>query len=134
MATEQNLNSSDGMDFLDQTPTLTSGRSSDNSGALFTNHNRQKESHPNVKGRAMIGGVWYWVSGWTKLRPNSNERYVSTSYQVMSQEDVNKYIHGNNSTQNTQTNTQAAPPPAPMSTEQVAQEAMAESDSGDEVF
>ena len=134
MATEQNLNSSDGMDFLDQTPTQTSGRNNDNSGALYTNKNRQKDSHPNVKGRAMVGGVWYWVSGWTNIMPNGTERYVSMSYQPMSQEDINKYIHGNNSTQNTQTNAQAAPPPAPMSTEQVAQEAMAESDSGDEVF
>lgn len=37
----------------------------DNSGALFANTKREKDSHPNATGSAMIGGVEYWVSAWT---------------------------------------------------------------------
>ena len=38
----------------------------DNSGSLFKNDKREKDSHPNATGSAMIGGVEYWVSAWTK--------------------------------------------------------------------
>lgn len=38
----------------------------DNSGALWKNENRESEKHPNAKGSALIDGVEYWVSAWTK--------------------------------------------------------------------
>jgi hypothetical protein len=38
----------------------------DNSGSLFSNDRKEKDSHPDFKGTAMIDGVVYWVSGWTK--------------------------------------------------------------------
>ena len=38
----------------------------DNSGTLFKNDKREKETHPNAKGTALIDGVEYWVSAWTK--------------------------------------------------------------------
>ena len=38
----------------------------DMSGALFRNDKRGNDSHPNAKGTAMIGGVEYWISCWTK--------------------------------------------------------------------
>lgn len=38
----------------------------DNSGTLFKNEKREKDSHPNATGKAMIGGVMYYVSAWTK--------------------------------------------------------------------
>lgn len=38
----------------------------DNTGTLFRNDKREKESHPNATGTAIIGGVEYWVSAWTK--------------------------------------------------------------------
>ena len=38
----------------------------DNSGTLFKNDKREKDSHPHATGSAMIGGVEYWVSAWTK--------------------------------------------------------------------
>ena len=38
----------------------------DNSGALFANSKRTEEKHPHATGSAMIGGVEYWVSAWTK--------------------------------------------------------------------
>lgn len=38
----------------------------DMSGTLFKNEKREKDSHPNATGKAMIGGVMYYVSAWTK--------------------------------------------------------------------
>jgi hypothetical protein len=38
----------------------------DMSGVLFKNDKREKETHPNAKGTALIDGVEYWVSAWTK--------------------------------------------------------------------
>ena len=37
-----------------------------NSGALFTNDKREKETHPHYQGKAMIGGVEYYISAWVK--------------------------------------------------------------------
>jgi hypothetical protein len=38
----------------------------DNSGSLFKNDKREKDSHPHATGTAKIDGVEYWVSAWTK--------------------------------------------------------------------
>jgi hypothetical protein len=34
-------------------------------GSLFKNDKREKDTQPNAKGSALIGGVEYWVSAWT---------------------------------------------------------------------
>lgn len=38
----------------------------DNSGSIFANDRKEKDTHPDGKGSAMIGGVEYWVSSWNK--------------------------------------------------------------------
>jgi hypothetical protein len=38
----------------------------DNSGSLFKNDRKEKDSHPDYKGAAMIDGQVYWISGWLK--------------------------------------------------------------------
>lgn len=38
----------------------------DMSGTLFRNDKREKDTHPNATGTAIINGVEYWVSAWTK--------------------------------------------------------------------
>ena len=38
----------------------------DGQGSLFRNDKREKDSQPNATGTAMIGGVKYRVSAWTK--------------------------------------------------------------------
>ncbi len=38
----------------------------DNSGALFVNERKEKDTHPDRQGTATIDGVEYWVSGWIK--------------------------------------------------------------------
>ena len=42
----------------------------DNSGVLFKNDKREKDTHPNATGQATIDGVEYWVSAWTKEGKN----------------------------------------------------------------
>lgn len=42
----------------------------DNSGSLFKNNKREKDSHPNATGTCMIDGIEYWVSAWTKYDKN----------------------------------------------------------------
>lgn len=52
----------------------------DNSGALFMNDRREKDTHPNAKGSAIIGGVEYWVSAWTKTDRNGG-KFQSLSFE-----------------------------------------------------
>jgi hypothetical protein len=42
------------------------------SGSLFKNDRKEKDTHPNATGTALIGGVEYWVSAWTKKDKNGN--------------------------------------------------------------
>ena len=42
----------------------------ENTGSLFKNDRREKDTHPNATGTALIGGVEYWVSAWTKEGKN----------------------------------------------------------------
>lgn len=42
----------------------------DNSGTISKNKRKEKDSHPDIKGQATIGGVAYWVSGWQKQNDN----------------------------------------------------------------
>jgi hypothetical protein len=50
----------------------------DNSGAIFVNDRKEKDSHPDRKGSAMIGGVEYWVSGW--IKKNDRGPWLSLSF------------------------------------------------------
>jgi len=50
----------------------------DNSGAIFKNNKPKNEKSPPLTGNAMIGGVEYWVSAWSKTDKNG-EKWVSFS-------------------------------------------------------
>jgi len=50
----------------------------DNSGALFTNDKREKETHPNYNGKATINGVDYYVSSW--IKEGKNGKFQSLSF------------------------------------------------------
>lgn len=45
----------------------------DMSGSLFANKKREKPSHPNARGDAMIDGKLYEVSAWTKTDKNGQK-------------------------------------------------------------
>jgi hypothetical protein len=43
------------------------------SGSIFKNDKREKDSQPNGKGQCLIGGVEYWVSAWTNDNPKGGK-------------------------------------------------------------
>lgn len=59
----------------------------DNSGSIFKNTKKEKDTHPTMTGSAMIDGVEYWVSGWTKESEKSG-KWISLSFKK--KETVNK--------------------------------------------
>mgnify|MGYP000125833293 CR=1 FL=1 len=50
----------------------------ENSGAIFKNEKREKDTHPNMTGTALIGGVEYFISGWTK--EGKNGKWLSLAF------------------------------------------------------
>lgn len=51
----------------------------DNSGVLFRNDRKEKDSHPNARGTALIDGVEYEVAAWTK-RDRKGDTFQSLSF------------------------------------------------------
>ena len=51
----------------------------DMSGSLFKNKKKEKDTHPNTQGSALIDGVEYWVSGWTKSTKDG-EPWISLAF------------------------------------------------------
>lgn len=56
----------------------------DNSGSVFKNDRKEKDTHPDRAGQARIGGVDYWVSGWIKQDRNGNP-YMSLAFKPKDQ-------------------------------------------------
>ena len=51
----------------------------DNSGAIFVNDRKEKDTHPDRSGSARINGVDYWVSGWLRKTKDGNP-YLSLAF------------------------------------------------------
>ena len=51
----------------------------DNSGSLFVNDKKERDSQPDRRGSARIEGVDYWVSGWVK-RKEDGTAWMSMSF------------------------------------------------------
>lgn len=51
----------------------------DNSGSLFVNDKKERESQPDRRGSARIDGVDYWVSGWIKKKEDGTA-WMSMSF------------------------------------------------------
>lgn len=50
-----------------------------NSGSLFRNDKREKETQPHAKGKALIDGKTYWVSAWTKTT-KAGDKFQSLAF------------------------------------------------------
>ena len=48
-----------------------------NTGAIFKNDKREKDTQPQMKGSALVDGKEYWVSAWT------NESEAGVKYQSL---------------------------------------------------
>lgn len=51
----------------------------DNSGSMFKNKRKEKETHPDMAGEVMIDGVVYWISGWSKESDKAG-KWLSLSF------------------------------------------------------
>jgi hypothetical protein len=60
-----------------------------NSGTLFKNDRKTEEKHPGAKGKALVGGRWYWVSAWTK--DGRDGKFQSLAFDEMTDEQATKY-------------------------------------------
>lgn len=61
-----------------------------NTGIIGVNDYKQKDTHPDQRGRANIGGIWYWVSGWDKTAGGRN--FTSLAFTEMTQDEADKVI------------------------------------------
>lgn len=64
----------------------------DNGGSLFDNDRKERDTHPDRRGKALIGGVWYWVSAWDKY-PDGKAAFLSLSFEPMTEEHIAKYAN-----------------------------------------
>ncbi len=49
----------------------------DNSGSLFRNDRKEKDSHPDYNGSIIVAGVEYWLNAW--LKDGKNGKFFSMS-------------------------------------------------------
>lgn len=51
----------------------------DNSGSLFKNERKEKDSHPDYTGNGMIDGKGFWFSAWIK-KDRNGKAFMSLSF------------------------------------------------------
>lgn len=61
-----------------------------NTGIIGSNDFKQKDSHPDQRGRINIGGLWYWLSGWDKHK--NGRTFTSLAATLMTQDEVDKMM------------------------------------------
>jgi uncharacterized protein (DUF736 family) len=59
----------------------------DNSGALFTNDKKTKETHPDMNGKVTILGREFYISAWKK-QTNQGKGYLSLSIKPVDEENT----------------------------------------------
>lgn len=57
-----------------------------NTGIIGTNDYKQKDTHPDMRGRINVDGLWYWVSGWNKQA--NGRQFTSLALTLMTQAEV----------------------------------------------
>ncbi len=59
------------------------------SGNLFKNQRKEKETHPDYQGECLVGGVSYYMSAWVKTA-ESGRRWMSFSFKPKQQAQTPK--------------------------------------------
>lgn len=60
------------------------------SGSLFKNERREKDTHAHAKGTALIGGVEYWVDAWTN-EAKDGSKYQSLKFKAKDAQHQGSY-------------------------------------------
>ncbi len=63
----------------------------DNTGTLFINNRKEKDTHPDRTGTIMIEGVEYYLSGWDKSGPTGERISLSVKKKEQRQEAPKAY-------------------------------------------
>jgi uncharacterized protein (DUF736 family) len=50
-----------------------------NRGIISRNDRKETEKHPDFKGQINVGGVEYWLDGWTQKRKDGTGSFLSLS-------------------------------------------------------
>lgn len=58
-------------------------------GALWPNRDKQKDTHPDFRGRLNVNGVEYWVSAW-KRKPDANPKAPSLTFSIQPKEEADR--------------------------------------------
>tara|TARA_R110000824_G_scaffold39383_1_gene119209 strand:+ start:874 stop:1170 length:297 start_codon:yes stop_codon:yes gene_type:complete len=58
-----------------------------NSGSLWKNDKREKDTHPEYKGSALIDGVEYWVSAWVNETQADKAKYFGMKFEAKEQQN-----------------------------------------------
>jgi hypothetical protein len=53
----------------------------DNEGALFREENKKSDNHPDMTGKALIGGTEYRMAGWTNTS-KSGKKYLKVNFSI----------------------------------------------------
>jgi hypothetical protein len=59
----------------------------DNSGAVFVNDRKEKDTHPDRTGSAMIDGRMYYISGWLK-KTRDGQPFLSLAFKPKDGDDA----------------------------------------------
>ena len=51
-----------------------------NAGALFKNERKEKDTHPDYKGDAIINGVEYWLDAWINTAQKTGKKYLGMKF------------------------------------------------------
>jgi len=51
-----------------------------NSGVLFKNDRKEKDTHPDYKGHATLDGVDYYVSSWIRTSKKDGGKFMSLAF------------------------------------------------------
>jgi hypothetical protein len=63
----------------------------DNSGALFTNDKKTKETHPDLNGKITILGREFYISAWKKQGNGKN--FLSLSVKPVESNDISDFLN-----------------------------------------
>ena len=51
-----------------------------NSGTLFKNDRKEKETHPDYKGSGNFNGQEVWINAWIKVSKDGTKKFMSMSF------------------------------------------------------